>query len=107
MKLITLHYYKIKSVIDVKSLITLSQTNNENIVVPGWKSHIIITTKKLPKFFPWKILCTYKGEYHTSFIAELVLNHINENNLDFVISISSNILSKPAYHIMKRPFLSW
>ena len=58
-------------------------------------------TKKLPKFFPCKILFTYK-EYHTSFIAERLLNDINKNNLDLVLSISINILSKLAYHVTKR-----
>ena len=56
----TFHYYKITSLTDIRSLITLlSQTNSENIA-PGWKSHIIITTQKLPKSFACKIVCTYK-----------------------------------------------
>ena len=71
------------------------------MIAPGWKSHIIITTKKLPKFFPCKILRNYNGEYHISFISELLLNHINKNNLDLILSISPNIISKIAYQTMK------
>ena len=90
----------------MRYLITLlTQINSENMIAPGWKSHIIIT-KKLPKFFPCKILCNYKVEYHISFIAELLLNHIN-NNLDLILSISPNILSKIAYQTMKTSFLLW
>ena len=76
-------------------------------VAPGWKSHIIISTKEIPKSFPCKHLYTYKGEYHRSFIAELLLNHINKNNLDLIPSISLNILSRLAYYTMKRCILEY
>ena len=96
------YYYKMKSLIDMRSLISLlSQINSENIT-PGWKLHILIMTRELPDFFPCKVLCKYKGEYHISFISELLLNHINHNNLDLILSISENILSKIAYQSMKR-----
>ena len=69
----TFYYYKIKSLIDMRSLISLlSQIHSENIIAPGWKSHILVTTKLLPDFFPCKILCKYNGEYHISFISELI-----------------------------------
>ena len=99
----TMYYYKIKSLIDMRSLINLlSQIHSENIIAPGWKSNILVTTNLLPDYFPCKILCKYKGEYHISFISELILNHINENNLDLIVSISQNILSKIACQTMKR-----